>query len=323
MSYKWTLVALLWLVALLNYVDRQVIFAVFPLLQTELHVTNLQLGLLATSFLWVYGLLSPVAGYIADRYGRRRVILSSLAIWSAVTWLTGQSRNYGELLAARGLMGLSEACYLPAALALIADYHGSTRSRATGLHQSGLYAGIALGGLGGGWMGDRYGWRAAFIWLGLVGLAYAVLLSFVLKDSPAKSTVSEPSIPFLTALDELWSVPAFRVLVVANTLVGFAYWMVYTWLALYLFERFGMSLAASGFSSTFYIQASSFAGILLGGWIADRWSQSNPRGRALTQMIGLAAAGPFLFLIGSVGSRLMLFPCLILFGVGRGFSIAT
>src|SRR5689334_20867194 len=134
--YEWALVALLWVVALLNYLDRQIIFAVFPLLQADLHVSSVQLGFLGTSFLWVYGLLSPLGGYVADRFGKRSVILGSLVVWSAVTWLTGHARNYGELLIARGLMGISEACYLPAALALIADFHGSaTRSRATGLHQ--------------------------------------------------------------------------------------------------------------------------------------------------------------------------------------------
>jgi MFS transporter, Spinster family, sphingosine-1-phosphate transporter len=321
--YKWLVVALLWVVALLNYLDRQVIFAVFPLLKTELNVSSLQLGLLGTSFLWVYGLLSPLGGYAADRFSRRGVILLSLVMWSAITWLTGHCRTYGELLTARGLMGISEACYLPAALAMIADYHGDkTRSRATGLHQSGLYAGIGLGGLGGGWMGDHYGWRAAFIVLGIVGLIYAGILTLGLKEAPKRQLDSKrpvEKISFFNAVGELLASRKFLVVTGVNSLVSLAYWCVYTWLALYLYERFRMSLTVAGFSSTFYIQAASFAGILLGGWLADRWMRSNFRGRILTQTIGLAIAAPFLFLVGTTSSQFILLICLVLFGLGRGF----
>lgn len=321
--YKWWLVALLWVVALLNYLDRQVIFAVFPLLQADLHISSIQLGLLGTSFLWVYGILSPFGGYLADRFGRRRIILASLIVWSVITWLTAGASNYPELLGARGLMGISEACYLPAALALIADYHGTaTRSRAIGLHQSGLYAGIALGGIGGGWMGSQFGWRTAFLVLGVAGLIYGAVLFFGLKEGTQEhrdSASEREKIPFAWSLRELLYSRAFLIVTGVNCLAAVANWCVYTWLALYLYERFRMSLTVAGFSSTFYIQVASFAGILLGGWLADWWAQSNPRGRALTQCIGLATAGPFLFMVGITGSRWTLVPCLVLFGLGRGF----
>jgi predicted MFS family arabinose efflux permease len=317
--YKWLLVALLWVVALLNYLDRQVIFAVFPLLKSELHVSSVELGFLGTSFLWVYGLLSPFGGYVADRFGRRRVILFSLGVWSAITWLTGHARGYHELLLARSGMGISEACYLPAALALVADFHDEkTRSRAIGLHQSGLYAGIALGGWGGGWMGEHYGWRMAFTVLGLAGLIYVFVLSGGLRDTK-RVLDAGAAVPLGRAVRELTASRSFLCLVGVNSLASVAYWCVYTWLAIYLYERFRMSLTAAGFASTFYVQVASFAGILGGGWMADRWRRSQVRGRVLTQSIGLAVAAPFLFLVGSTDSRWVLLPCLLLFGLGRGF----
>lgn len=146
--YPWVLVALLWFVFLLNYLDRQVIFSVFPLLQKNLKLTDLELGLLSASFLWVYAIASPLTGYLADRFGRKKVIVASLMVWSVMTWATGKARNFGELLAVRGLMGVSEAAYLPAGLAMIADHHSErTRSLATGIHYSGAYLGIVLGGV--------------------------------------------------------------------------------------------------------------------------------------------------------------------------------
>ena len=168
-------------------------------------------------------------------------------------------------------------------------------------------------------MGDHYGWRAAFVILGIVGLAYALVLGLSLRECSGRSLSREDDVHFLPALRKLAGSRAFLVIVAVNSLVSTAYWCVYTWLALYLFERFQMSLTVAGFSSTFYIQAASFAGILLGGWLADAWAQSSGRGRALTQAIGLAAAGPFLFLVGATGSRWVLMPALVVFGLGRGF----
>src|SRR5207247_9775030 len=102
--YAWVLVGLLWVVALLNYLDRQVIFSLFPLLSTELGLSSVQLGLLSTVFLWIYGILSPAAGFVADRFGRGRLIAVSLLVWSAVTLATGASRNFTELVCARAVM---------------------------------------------------------------------------------------------------------------------------------------------------------------------------------------------------------------------------
>jgi len=321
--YRWIVVALLGVVALLNYLDRQVIFSVLPLLARDLHVPESQLGLVGGAFLWIYGIVSPLAGFLADRFGRRKVILLSLLIWSAVTYATGLARNFPEVLAARALMGISEACYLPAGLALIAAFHpGRTRSLATGLHLTGVYVGTILGSAGGGWAGERFGWRAPFAFLGAVGIIYAIVLFFALREPEAEPTESAPrteKVALFASLRELIRLPGFVSMTIAFGGMSIANWLIYTWMPYYLYERFGLSLAAAGFQGAFYIQAASFAGILLGGWMADRWSGVNPRGRILTQVVGLTGAAPFLFLAASTSTQWILIGALLAYGIGRGF----
>ncbi|HEX3876158.1 MAG TPA: MFS transporter, partial [Bryobacteraceae bacterium] len=236
--YAWLVVALLWIVDCLNYVDRQVIFSVFPLIRSEMHLDDFQLGLLSTVFLWVYGAASPFGGYLADRIGRKQILVLSLAIWTVVTLLTGCARNFPELLAARALMGLSEACYLPAALALIAELHSqNTRSLATGIHQSGLYAGIALGGVTGGWLGEQHGWRFPFLALGVIGLVYAlILVKGIRPDAAPRDPGALPATPLAQSLREVLSRPGFGGMLAAFTGLAVANWVVYTWLPLYMFD---------------------------------------------------------------------------------------
>ncbi len=319
-TYAWALVAVLWVVALLNYVDRQVIFSLFPLLSGDLQLSAVQLGLLSTVFLWVYGLLSPFSGYVADRFGRGRIIGLSLVVWSAVTFATALSRTYSQLLVARSLMGLSEACYLPAALARIAEHHRDrSRSLAIGVHQSGLYIGLIVGGAGGGWAGERFGWRVPFLFLGAVGIAYAVLLTVFLRTTPVASKEQPAAPAFRSSIRELVRLPGFLTMAGVFSAMAIANWLVYTWLPLYLYERLHMTLAEAGFTATFYIQGASFGGILLGGWLSDRWAASAPNGRLYTQACGILVASPFLFLLGYADSPGLLITALVLFGAGRGF----
>ena len=224
--YAWLAVALLWVVACLNYLDRQVIFSLFPLIRSEMHLDDFQLGLLSTVFLWVYGFASPFGGYLADRIGRKQILLLGLAIWTTVTLLTGYAQNFPQLLAARALMGLSEACYLPAALALIADLHGEdTRSLATGIHQSGLYAGMAFGGAIGGWMGQQQGWRAPFVLLGIVGIAYVFVLARGLRGEPCRPLAERPpATPLAASLLEVVRLPGYGGMLVAFTGFAIANW---------------------------------------------------------------------------------------------------
>jgi MFS transporter, Spinster family, sphingosine-1-phosphate transporter len=322
----WLIVGLLWPVACLNYLDRLMITTMREPLLESIAMTEAQFGLLTSVFLWVYGGLGPGAGFLADRFGRSHVIVASLLVWSAVTWLTGQARSFEQLLLARALMGVSEACYVPAALALIADYHrGPTRSLATGLHISGIYAGAALGGLG-GVIAEHFGWRTGFFAFGLVGIGYAVVLVFSLRDAPKEAPVQSTaahgpseSLKPLAALTALFRHPAFYLLLILNALIGVANWGIYGWLPTFLRERFHLGLGAAGMSATGYIQAASFLGVVVGGGWADWWSRTNPRGRAYVPAIGYLIAGPCLFLAAGAETLPVTIAGLIVFGLARGF----
>ena len=321
--YAWIVVALLWVVAVLNYLDRLMLTTMRDPIKASIEMTDAQFGLLTSIFLWVYGVLSPFGGYLADRFNRRTVIMVSLFVWSAVTWWTGHVHSFGELLAARALMGVSEACYIPAALALIADYHrGSTRSLATGLHMSGLYAGAALGGLGGK-VAELHGWRVGFTLFGVVGVVYALILIFSLKDSPRpvgnQSEEKNAPIDIAAILGELFSQPGFWLLIALNCMVGSANWSINGWLPTYLKEHFKLGLGEAGLSATGYIQVASFVGVLIGGAWADRWSRKNVRGRALVPAIGYLLAGPFLLLSALTNEFSVAIAGLLVFGLGRGF----
>jgi MFS family permease len=325
-SRAWLTVALLWVVALLNYLDRLIITTMRDPIKADIPMTDADFGLLTSVFLWVYGVFSPLGGFLADRFSRSRVIIGSLLIWSAMTWLTGHLRGFEGLLLARGLMGLSEACYVPAALALIADYHpGPTRSLATGLHMSGIYAGAAFGGVG-GYIAEHFGWRAGFNLFGAFGVSYAVLTLFFLRDvaappaAPGRQTDSPAAkADALDALAALFSQPAFLLLMGINALVGVANWGIYGWLPTYLKEHFRLGLGAAGMTATGYIQVASFVGVLVGGVWADRWSRTQPRARALVPAIGYCVVAPCLFFSATTDLLPLAVAGLIVFGIGRAF----
>ncbi len=318
----WLVVILLIPVALLNYLDRQMMAAMKSSMMGDIPdiSTKANWGFVLGSFKWVYAILSPVGGYMADRLSRRHVICLSLFVWSAVTWATGHVGSYNELVAARALMGVSEAFYIPAALALITDYHlGATRSRAVGFHQMGIYIGTILGGFS-GYVADSpaYGWRWMFSLCGIVGIVYALPLFAFLRNAP-RSADAQPQPSPIKAGRELFTNIGFILLVLYFTLPALAGWVVRDWMPDILKEQFGLGQGKAGVSAVLFVQIASLVGVLIGGWLADRWMQRNIRGRIWVSALGMTFFLPALFGVGNASTLLMAVCFLMLFGLGWGF----
>jgi MFS family permease len=289
-------------------------------------MTDAQFGLLTSAFLWVYGFLSPFAGFIADRFSRSRVIVGSMLVWSVVTWLTAHATTFNQLLVTRALMGISEAAYIPAALALITDYHrGPTRSLATGVHISGVTVGSGLGGLG-GWLAERHAWGYAFNFFGLAGIAYCGILIFALRDAPRENgdapagVETSSNVRFGEALSSLLSRGSFFLLLAYWGLLGFVGWAVVGWMPTYLKEHFHLGQGLAGLTATGYLQAAALIGLLIGGVWADRWSLTHVRGRIFVAIIGLCVAAPGVLLMANTHILNVAILGLMLYGLARAFA---
>lgn len=357
-STAWLVVALLFPVALLNYLDRQMIasmkssvIADIPMSEargqqdeasrqstgdrpSETPKENLQQshensnwGHMLGQFKWVYAFFSPIGGFLADRLSRKFTICGSLAVWSIVTFMTGGVTTYEGLLWTRTLMGVSEAFYIPAALALISDYHlGPTRSRAVGIHQMGIYSGVILGGFA-GYAADwpDFGWRSAFRWIGLIGIVYAIPLLALLRDiGHHHETVphSQVSPRLHRSLLLLVSNASFLLLVAYFTLPALAGWVVRDWMPSILKDSFQIGQGKAGVSATLYWQVAAIVAAFGGGALADSWMSRSRRGRIYVSAIGMALIIPALFLVGwatSGGTLNMAILALVLFGIGWGF----
>lgn len=325
-SYAWFVVALLVPVALLNYLDRQMLAAMKFSLMTDIPDigTEANWGKILALFKWTYAFLSPIGGYLADRFSRRHVIAGSLVVWSAVTWATGHVTTYEQLMWTRAVMGISEAFYIPAALALIAEYHlGETRSRAVGMHQMGIYAGVIIGGFS-GYAADHpeLGWRWMFELCGVIGVLYAIPLFLMVRNSPVIAAAAQPAKASPGgALRELLGNRSFILLVFYFTLPAMAGWIVRDWMPAILKVEFGIGQGQAGVSATLYWMVAAIFAALAGGWLADRWMRRTQRGRIYTSAIGMFLIVIAMFGVGyspQTGLLGVAIAFLILFGLGWG-----
>jgi len=328
-KYPWILVGLLWVVALLNYLDRQMLSTMKPAMQLDIHELQsaANFGYLMAVFLWIYGIMSPVSGIIADKVNRKWLIIFSLFIWSLVTFFMGYATSFSQIYWLRAFMGFSEALYIPAGLSLISDYHPSkTRSLAIGIHMSGIYMGQALGGFG-ATIANYFSWQQAFHSFGLIGIAYSLVLILFLKDE-IRMKHTNKEVKRINPLNSLNSVLKGVGLLLSNIsfwiiLMYFAVpslpgWGVKNWLPTLYAQNLKIDMSLAGPMATITLAGASLLGVLFGGIVSDQWVQKNIRGRIYTSAIGLGLTVPALFLISYGHSLLSVVGASFCFGFGFG-----
>ncbi|HIY89203.1 MAG TPA: MFS transporter [Candidatus Bacteroides pullicola] len=326
--YPWIVVGLLWVVALLNYMDRQMLSTMQEAMKADIVELNKAeaFGALMAIFLWIYGFLSPVAGMVADRFSRKWLVVGSLFVWSFVTWMMGYADTFNQLYWLRAIMGVSEALYIPSALSLITDWHpGKSRSLAVGIHMTGLYVGQAVGGFG-ATIAAMFTWHSTFHWFGIVGVVYSLILMMLLHENPQHAapskklatapTEKKPSV--FAGLGVLFSTWAFWIILFYFAAPSLPGWAIKNWSPTLFSESLGLPMSQAGPISTITIAVSSFIGVIIGGLMSDRWVQRNVRGRVYTGAIGLGLMIPALLLLGFGHSLVAVVGSGLLFGIGYG-----
>jgi MFS family permease len=331
-AYPWFVVGLLWFCGFFNYADRQAVFSVFPLLGDEFGLSDLHKGAIGSSFMVVYALSAPIAGYVVDRLSRRWVIPAGLAVWSVICAATGTARGFRQLIFYRAAEGLGESFYFPASMSLLADYHGPrTRSRAMSVHQTSVYAGTAVGGILAGVLGQRFGWRAPFLVLGLIGVVYATALPWLVVEpvrgaSEAKperrlEPGDEPAPPpagLVSNLGTILRVPAALMLLVVFAGANFVAATLLAWLPDFVFTRYALDLSQSATVAGVFFPGGNAVGALCGGALADAAARRVRGGRVLVQAAGLFLAAPCVWFAGRTGSLSVLIPALVGIGLCKG-----
>jgi sugar phosphate permease len=319
---KWILVALLWCDYYVIYIHRNDVFFIFPLLERELHFSGLELGLLNTVFQWTYSAVSPFVGYAGDRFSRRSILIVSALLSSLCTLLIGAASTSSQIVCLRGLLAVIQAASVPAAVALIADAHGSgTRSTATGIYLTSPFAGLLTSGVLGGRLAQNFGWRVSFLAFGSAGLLMTALLAALLREPPRKTPEAKESVRIFANIREFFSAKTCVAIAAVFTLDGGVRNTVTTWLPFFLYEKLSLDLARAGALSTEFIQSGSMLGVVLGGRVGDWAARRNFRGRITVQILGLVGMAPALYLVAFSARALP--AAMLLYGICLGFNQAN
>lgn len=312
---------MLWSVSFFNYADRSALFALFPLLQREMHLSTVQLGLLGSSFAWMYGLLGPFSGSLVDRVQRKKAVLGGFYIWSLIASCTSLARGFHQLLGFMTVEGIGESVYYPASMSMISDYHGpQTRSRAMGLHQTSVYVGTVAGGFFAGLIGEHFGWRSSFIVFGGLGMILGLFLMRWLREPSRTSSVESElgKLSLFQFLQMLVRMPAAILLLAGFCCANFVAIVLLSWMPKFLYDRFGLSVALAGLSATIFVQFASMAGSPLGGWFADLRQAKRRGGRIAVQSCALLCGAPFILICSRTTSVVVLAASLAAWGLFKG-----
>jgi MFS transporter, Spinster family, sphingosine-1-phosphate transporter len=289
----------LFTINLFNYIDRQVISGVLPLVQQDLRLSDTALGWLASAFMILYLAGSIPLGVLGDRVARNRLIAVGVGAWGAATFLSGLSRSYGQLFAARALVGIGEASYGPTATAMVSDlFPRERRGFVNGLFNAAIPLGGAIGVILGGLVGSRYGWRAAFLLVGVPSVALTIL-AWRLGDPPrgGQDRVvpgEDPGVRvgFLEGVIGLFRTPTFVMVCVVGMLVAFAIGALNHWLPLYLHRVKLLSVPEATFWFGVLSAAGGLLGVVTGGFVGDMLARRTPAGHLLTIAGGFLLAAP-------------------------------
>jgi MFS family permease len=299
LPYRRYALGLLLTVNLLNYIDRQVLFAVFPLIKIDLHITDTELGLLGSAFMLSYLLLAPLFGWLGDKWNRVKLASGGLVVWSLATALGGFAPGYRTLLAARATVGIGEASFGTVSPGIISDFFAKEeRGRILSWFYVAIPVGSALGYLLGGVLGHRFGWHAAFLMVGLPGLLLAVPVALLRTPprggdgAPAEVPVKDGSIGY----GALFTNRSFVTNTISMAAMTFAIGGLAQWMPTFLYRMHALNVEKA---NTLFGATTVLAGIfgtMAGGWLGDRWQKKSSKGYLLVSGWGFVIGTPFVAL---------------------------
>jgi predicted MFS family arabinose efflux permease len=307
--YAWYVLAILFLINVFNYIDRQIISILMQGIKTDLELNDTELGFLTgITFAFFYATFGIPLARLADRWSRRNVIVASLALWSAMTAACGLAKTFPQLLAARTAVAIGEAGCTPPAHSMLTDlFPNRWRVRAIAVYSLGLPVGILVGLAAGGWINQHFSWRAAFMVVGIPGILLALLTLFTIKEPKRATPPPKVALSTWQALRELWGVPSYRNILIATSFNAIGGYAILQWAPSFFIRSHGLGTAEIGLSLGLVVGISGAVGVLGGGWISEHLGKRNKAWYTLVPALAMLVATPFYYSVFLVGDPQLAF----------------